>query len=158
MNRYQDWAAALRRFLSRLWWKPLLLLTAASLLIQEQYPFSDFPMYSSFGPTTYYLYLADGAGAPIPALTTVGMSTTTLKKIFATEIRKERERLPARPKRLTPEQKQAVGERLLAKLKASPVAQRRGGKVPAVLRLYEVNISLAGGRFEKETALIAEHQ
>jgi hypothetical protein len=158
VKQYQNWVGGLRRFFSRLWWKPLLVLTAASLLIQEQYPFSDFPMYSTFGPKTYYLYLADGAGVPIPVLTVLGMRTTTLKKVFATEIRKEREHFPARPKRLTPAQKQAVGERLLARLKASPAAKKRGRKVPNVLRLYEVNISLVEGHLDKQTELIAEHR
>lgn len=136
----------------------MLLLTAGCLLIEEQFPFSNFPMYSSFGPTTYYLYIADGAAAPIATLTTLGMSTPTLKKVFSTEMRKERARLGTRAKQLTPEQKEAVGERLLARLRTSPAALQRGGEIPPVLRLYEVNISLARGRFDKQTVLIAEQR
>ncbi len=141
---------------TRFRWKPMLIFTTACLLIGEQYPFSNFPMYSSFGSSTYYLYLADGMGAPVASLETIGMSTPTLKKVFSTEMRKERERLQIRAGELTPEQKQLVGERLLARLKNSPAARQRGGPKPEILRLYEVNISVRGGRFEKQTELVAE--
>ena len=156
MNWKDNPTAAFRLFLSALWWKPMLVLTAMCLVFQEQYPFSDFPMYSSFGPTTYYLYVADGSDAPVASMTTLGMSTPTMKKVFSTEMRKERERLQI--KRLTPEQKRAVGERFLGTLKNSPAALQRGGQIPPVLRLYQVNISLADGRLGKERELIAEHR
>ncbi len=156
MNGNHNWAAALQRFLARLWWKPMLVLTAGCLLVQEQYPFSHFPMYSSFGRTTYYLYLADGTGAPIATLPTIGLTTPTLKKVFSTGLRKERERLGVRSKQLSPEQKRQVGERFLAGLKESPAVRQRGMPLPPALRLYEVNISLVKGRFEKEAVMIAE--
>ena len=156
MNRFASAISRLRRFVSSTGCQPLLIITAACLLVQEQYPFSNFPMYSSFGPTTYYLYIADGTGAPIPTLATLGISTPKLKKVFSSEMRKARERLHPPPQQLTPEEKQAVGQQFLAKLKSSPAARARKRKVPAVLRLYEVNISLESGRFEKKTEMIAE--
>ena len=144
------------RFFARTRCKPLLLITAACLLIGEQYPFSSFPMYASFGPSTYYLYLADGSGNAVACFPTLGMSSASLKKVFSTEMRKERGRLHLRAKKLTLEQKKVVGDRLLARLQASPAARGRGGVKPDGLRIYEVNITQRDQRFEKETALIAE--
>ena len=148
--------ASLLRSLSARGCTPMLLLTAACLLVQEQYPFSNFPMYSSFSHKTFYVYLADGTGAPIAAKNTIGINTPTLKKIYVSETRRERERRPGRSKQLTDEQKQTAGERLLARLRSSPAVRERNLEFPSGLRLYEVTISMAGGRFDKQTKLIAE--
>ncbi len=45
----------------------LLTFTVLCLIIGEQYPFSSFPMYSSFSHDTYYIYLADQFDRPIAA-------------------------------------------------------------------------------------------
>ena len=131
--------------------KPMLLLTLGCLVIKEQYPFSNFPMYSSFGESTYYVHLADTAGKPLPTQSTLGVSTPTLKKVYQTELRKEQRRLQLKSGKLGLEEKRVVGERLLGRLKAAPAARRKGP-----LRLYEVNISLRNGRIEKDAVLVAE--
>jgi hypothetical protein len=148
--------STMARLLRRLPFKPMFAITVACLVIGEQYPFSDFPMYSSFGKSTYYLYVADENDQPLGSMPTLGMSTPTLKKVFSTEMRKEREALGSRSKKLTPEQKRVVGERLLARLRASRAAQSPDSPPPSAVRLYEVNISLENGRFQKERVLIAE--
>ena len=61
--------------------KWLLFVTVMCLVLRENYPFSNFPMYSSFSDETYFLYLTDAAGQPI-ATTRLGLSSSTLKKIF----------------------------------------------------------------------------
>jgi hypothetical protein len=135
---------------------PMLVLTAACLLVKEQYPLSDFPMYSSFTSKTFYVYLADGDGTPIATAPATGMTTPTLKKIYVSETRRERARSPLRSQGLTSEQKRAAGERLLTQLKNSPDLRERNVTLPVTLRLYEVNISMAHGRFDKQTELVAE--
>ncbi len=128
---------------------PLLVITAACLIVREQYPLSNFPMYSSFARATFYLYLADANGQPIACEPAVGMSTATLKKIFVTEMRKERDRLGQRKGNLPAESAKAVGERILAMLKNTHPA-------PDGLRLYQVDIALRDHQFSKETTLVAE--
>ena len=137
-------------------WSLLLLFTTICLLMQEQFPFSNFPMYSSFGESTYYVYLADSEGKPFATLPTTGMTTPTLKKVYQTELDKEIRRLRSSRRKLTPYQKRPAGERTLAALKNSLWAQQQGAGFPAMLRLYEVNIALAGTKFDKRTDLIAE--
>lgn len=150
-------APAWRKFwraLARTRCLPLFALTLACLVIREQFPFSNFPMYATFSSHTFYVYLADGAGRPLPAIATIGMSTPTLKKVYVSEIQKERDRLHLGHKNLDAEQQRAVGERLLARLRnSSPQAESataRGG-----LSLYEVTIDLRHGQFEKRTEKIA---
>ncbi len=148
---------SLSRFLRGLPCKPLLLLVLACLLVREQFPFSNFPMYSSFTNKTFYVYLADGAGQPVAAAPSTGLRTSQLKKIYQRELRKE-EQSPGRPQaRLTTDEKRTAGERVLATLKKSQWVRERS-TLPSVTRLYEVNILFREGRFEKQSLLVAEVQ
>jgi hypothetical protein len=113
-------------------------------------------MYSSFGRSTYYVYLTDGADQPLATITTLGITTPTLKKIYDGEVRKEVRRLRSARRLLTVEQRRPAGERVLESLKASPWVQQHAGSIPPVLRLHEVNISISGTRIEKRPQLIAE--
>ena len=134
----------------------MLALTVTCLLVREQFPFSDFSMYSSFTNKTFYVHLADGAGKPVAAPASTGLRTSQLKKIYQRELRKEAQR-PGRPRQeMTAEEKRAAGERVLASLRDSQWAQRESSNFPSVVRLYEVNILLREGRFEKQSLLIAE--
>jgi hypothetical protein len=57
----------------------LLTFTVLCLVIGEQYPFSSFPMYSSFSLDTYYIYLADRFDRPIAAQLKLGVSTANCR-------------------------------------------------------------------------------
>ena len=136
---------------------PLLAFTVACLAIGEQFPFSDFPMYSSFQRDTYYVYLADESGQPLPTLSTLGMTTPILKKHYDREVQREVRRLRTRRRLMSAQQKAPAGERILRALK--PLAERHGTSDAArrrTLRLYEVNIYADGGAFSRRTDLIAE--
>ena len=156
LNRFAAWLKSTASWLSRTKTQPLLLFTAACLLIGEQYPFSNFPMYSSFGRSTYYVYLANGADEPAGSVELVGMTTPTLKKVYDGEMRREAKLLRVPRRRLTAEQKRVVGERILARLKTTAPAQQAGTAFPETLRLYHVEIELIDGRIQKTPSLIAE--
>jgi hypothetical protein len=85
-------AAALRK--SR--FGVLLTFTMLCLVIGEQYPFSSFPMYSSFSHYAYYIYLADRFDRPIAAQLKLGVSTARMKKIYDSQLRKDARRLKKR--------------------------------------------------------------
>ncbi|MDQ3119972.1 MAG: hypothetical protein M3Q89_10465 [Verrucomicrobiota bacterium] len=144
-------------FLRRIPGRPLLLITAVCLLLREEFPFSHFPMYSSFGRSTYYVYLTNGADQPLPTVTTLGVSTPTLKKIYESEVRREMERIPrASRKSLSLEQRRPAGERVLQRLLNSPRVQQSGNVLSAGLRLYEMRITLERREFQRRKELIAE--
>ncbi len=71
---------------ARIW--IFLVFCALCLGLGEQYPFSNFPMYSNMEDHTYLLYITDENGQPIPLMTAYGMRTSILKKFFHTEARK----------------------------------------------------------------------
>lgn len=157
MKSFQAYLASGWNWLRRTSCKPLLLITATCLLIQEQFPFSHFPMYSSFGRSTFYVYVTDSADQPLPTLSTLGVSTPTLKKIYESEVRKEMERTPRASRTgLSLEQRRPAGERVLQRLVNSPRARENRNSGRRGLRLYEMRISLEGRKLQKRTELIAE--
>jgi hypothetical protein len=57
---------------------------AALFVLRENYPFSHFPMYSSFSSSTYFLYLTEASGSALHTRR-FGLTSTDLKKIFENE-------------------------------------------------------------------------
>jgi hypothetical protein len=58
------------------------LLTARTEKPGEFYPFSNYPMYDSFEPATYYVYVTDGADKPVGIGMTFGVAGSDVKKAF----------------------------------------------------------------------------
>ena len=145
--------AAVWLFVRGAGWLPFILLTAACLLIEEEYPFSNFPMYSSFSRETDYVFLATETDQPLPSAPTIGVGTATLKKMFKSELRIAR-RERGKSADVT-ESKRVAAERLLARFRAADQAGAIGD-LPPVVRLYEVQIRLADSRIAKETTLVGE--
>ncbi|MFN2476755.1 MAG: hypothetical protein ABR526_10505 [Chthoniobacterales bacterium] len=138
-------------------WKcgPLLCITLAGLILREEFPFSNFPMYSSFTRKASYVYLATASGEPLPTVPTAGMLTGNLKKVFETDLKQARSHAGARGK-VTDEERRAAGERVLAGVKAWQATQTGPAAAAPVARLYQVNILLHNQRFERQTRLLAE--
>ncbi|MGB0383476.1 MAG: hypothetical protein ACPGWR_01510 [Ardenticatenaceae bacterium] len=65
----------------------LLLLTLLNLLIEEQYPFSNYPMYYRFSACTYYLRVTDAHDTTIPLKRDFGFAADYLKQIYHREAR-----------------------------------------------------------------------
>jgi hypothetical protein len=76
------WWGALRRFPA----KTLVAVTLLCLVLREEFPFSHFPMYSSFEDWTYYVYVTDKSGAPVPLETVTSVRVAKLKKVFQSEL------------------------------------------------------------------------
>lgn len=66
------------------------LLTTVSLFVQDQFPFSHFPMYGNPRPKPVdYLFLADGGGTPISVGDYAGISAPQIKKRLSTLLKKK---------------------------------------------------------------------
>ncbi|MDQ6623472.1 MAG: hypothetical protein M3Y86_08310 [Verrucomicrobiota bacterium] len=156
MTRWRNFFAAAGRFFVRTQLKPLFILVALCLLIREQFPFSNFPMYSGFSRTTKYVFIADGDGRPIATVPATGTSTPTLKKIFDSAVQKERARLRKSHRELTDDDRAVIGRALLADLRTFAVARNNAAPLPPVLRLYETVIHLEHGHFDRQTTLVAQ--
>jgi len=82
-RRIVNLAAAGLRHLQR--WRWFYVAVLAGHLAQETFPFSHWPMYASFGPTTSYVYVTDAAGHPVAHLAVLHVSSGTMKKRLHSE-------------------------------------------------------------------------
>lgn len=98
---------------------PMLALVVFSLIVDETYPFSDFPMYSRFPAYTEYYYFTDGEGEPLPVKDCFGVSASAMKKMYAkrlTKVATEKSREVGhrvRGSELSAEEQAAVGDAVL---------------------------------------------
>ena len=73
--------------------KMLVLIGALCLALQEEFPFSHFPMYSSFSDYSYYVYVTDRDGNPIPLESLMSIRTSKLKKYYQSQLNPIRDRV-----------------------------------------------------------------
>ena len=131
----------------------LLTFTVLCLVIGEQYPFSSFPMYSSFSHDTYYIYLADRFDRPIAAQLKLGVSTTRMKKIYDSQLRKDARLLKKPIREMSASDRANAADYLLSYLRKVPRAKTL---LPG-LRIYDVGLFLKEGRVEKESRLVLQN-
>jgi hypothetical protein len=115
-------------------WRWFVATIVTGYLIGEQFPFSNWPMYATFGPTTTYVYIADAAGNALPHRATFDQSSAALKKRFGAEISAAASLAASKE-----QARRQAAIRLLTRLAAQlPAAQQvhLGG-----LRLVEVRIA-----------------
>jgi len=123
----------------------------------EFYPFSNFPMYSSFSSETYYVYVTDLDDQPVAVVPFSGKALSNIKKIYDRELKRKKDELGGSIKMadLPLEAREESGEITLAWLAAngprSDVLEKMGG-----LRLKQVNIRYDGASIQKETLNVGE--
>lgn len=145
---------------SRLWRMPFRLCLLVTLLLHsvgEEYPFSNFPMYSNFQREARVVWVSDENGDPVPTNDYFGRRTSTIKKIFDTRIsegRREAKRADA-PVPTNDEVAPAAAARVLEDLWKG----RRGDKLEksgvAELRFMERVIRFEGDRFVESEVQLA---
>jgi len=104
-------------------------LVAAILVIGEQFPFSYFPMYSSFDPTADYYYLANEEGEPLASVEVVGTSTANVKKMYRARLRELVVRRGAEEDDATEQERAQIGRETLTYLRE--LGLRSGAAVPS---------------------------
>ena len=137
--------------------KWLLVMTLLGLALRENYPFSNFPMYSSFASRTYYIYLADANGAAVRTRE-FGLSSSTIKKIFDRYRRKEFERLPNDVSGRKQFATEAAGGSLLHFLDGLAVSHPRAKKLLPGLRVERVEVQQEGSALRLETTTVGQHR
>ncbi len=102
-------------------------------------------MYDKFPDHTYYLYVGDRHGDPIPVHELTGINTSKLKKPYDKELNRTRKRLGKRKLELTVEERRSAGETTLQKLyNDAPAAGKRQMDELAPLQLFHVWIYSEG--------------
>lgn len=134
----------------------VIVLVVGLLLIGEQFPFSYFPMYSSFDPVADYYYVTDKAGQPLACVAAFGTSTANVKKMFRARLRALTAKRGATEADATTDERRRVGVETIAYLRH--LGEARGTAVPAgPVRLMRVVVTRSPGKdIEREEAMVAE--
>ena len=125
----------------------MLVLVVFSLIVDETYPFSDFPMYSRFPAYTDYYYFADGDGEPLPTKDCFGVSASAMKKMYVNRVKKLADKKSKETgervggSELSAEEQEAIGDEVLDYL--LPRGEKKDWwqeNQPDVIRLIRVDI------------------
>src|SRR5712691_1050000 len=135
----------------------LLVMTLLCLVLRENYPFSHFPMYSSFSRSTYLLYLADQKGAPL-ATKRFGLTTSTLKKIFDNQRRKALQKLPGSYSDRVWAAEEAAGRSLLRYLDRLMATRPQLKDLLHGVQVVHVRIVLPADKLILETRTLVTHE
>tara|TARA_R110002111_G_scaffold133599_1_gene199542 strand:+ start:59 stop:544 length:486 start_codon:yes stop_codon:yes gene_type:complete len=152
----EDTVAATNRWWQRIPMLRVVVLTVAFLLIGEQFPFSYFPMYSSFDPRTEYYFVADQSGSPLACIEVFGTSTANVKKMYRTRLRELISHRGAKELEATLSEREIIGREMLVYLRELGV--RSGREVPDdVIMLKRVVVErIHTGEIMKRETIVAQ--
>jgi len=144
--------------LQRIPLKTCALIIALGLLFKENYPFSNFPMYSKFNDYTFYVYITDAKNQPIPVEVLTAIRTGRLKKIYDNQCRTVSKNLHKRKRELTLEERQEIGMNTLrwffenTRAETKPFLRKYNS-----IKIYHVDIMIEGGEVtERPHEMVAE--
>lgn len=132
------------------------------LTIKENFPFSNFPMYSWQKAETDYYYLTDSAGRPLPTRRVTDLTTTRIKKMMGQELQRiAKERRMSRGD-LPVEDRRLAAERVLRHIRELGLYTRestRSSRTPmdGDVGLVWVRISLRNGDIQKTPLELARN-
>lgn len=132
----------------------LILFCVISITLKENYPFSNFPMYSNPSPERPYYMLANGQGEPIPVAVLTGVTCPKVGKIYRTECQKVADKLDMNKDKLPPAQKQAIGEKMFAYFRDEAASRKQ--VLPDKLQLIRKEISYQNGAIAETSEVIAK--
>lgn len=127
-----------------------------SVLLGENFPFSNFPMYSNPSAERMYYTISaeDGIGLPVQTLTDV--TSPKIGKIFRTKAGKYAKKEGIKASKFTPEQAAVVGQEVLRDLRAKAAHLGRADQLPARLQLNRIWITYKDGRIVETPSIIAK--
>ena len=154
MSPTEKFSAALHFFgklLLRIPFREVWLSVALLLVVGENYPFSDFPMYSSLEEESVYFVVRTGQGKTLPYATSFRSRASFVPKA----LKSERRRLEKEGMSPDAALMQASKNILLYLLeRAEP--QKRDGLLRNGLRLVEIRISVHDSRLAEEERILAK--
>ena len=134
----------------------LLVMALLCLVLRENYPFSNFPMYSSFSSQTYYVYLTDGARRPLRTKE-FGLLSSGLKKIFDRYRRIELVHFTQAGNKRVSMAEQAAAQSLLHYLDGLAAKRPQAHKLLAGLQVQHVLVRQEAHDVLLETRTLASH-
>jgi hypothetical protein len=145
-----------RARLKRIRCRCLLVMTLLCLVLGENYPFSNFPMFSFFGGHTYYLYLTNAQGASLKT-PRFGLLSSGLKKIFDRYLRDNLKRFKNSGREPGLLAEEAAGQLLLHYLDGLAAGKPAAEKLLPGLEVKHVRVYQDGQTLRFETHTVAKH-
>jgi hypothetical protein len=130
----------------------LLVMVLAGIASREWYPFSPFPMYSTFTPYSWHVLVTDGDDRTVSTLQLFGISAIPLRRMLERRVMAAQDEAGQSPE--TAAQRGAVA--LLRFLLAEARPQPGAPPLPARLRLWRVDARVEGDRVVGTRQLLAE--
>jgi hypothetical protein len=136
---------------------PMCAVIAAGYYSGEWYPLSSFPMYSKFDDRTYYVYLADREGEPVPTVR-YQIVASELKKHYRRELNAIEEQRGGSSYDFDAATLGQAGARTMQWLRSEWVPERAPDQVDGArksgLQLVEVRVYLEDGEFRKRETVV----
>jgi len=157
MHRCATLNAYFRKMKRWLFLIPFCVIVAISYVSGEWYPLSSFPMYSKFDDRTYYVYLADRNGEPVPTVR-YQIVASELKKHYRRELNLLEDRYGGSSYGFDQPKLRQAGAETMKWLRTEWVPERAPDQMEGAeqsgLQLFEVRVFLEDGKFQKrETAV-----
>jgi hypothetical protein len=142
---------SLGRLLLRVPFREVWLSVALLLVVGENYPFSNFPMYSSLEDEAVYFVVLNGRGEMLPYVTAFRSRSTYVPKALKAERRKLEKEGASSDAAL-----EQAGKNVLHSLIQRAEPQKRAELLRDGLKLIEVRISVEDSRLKENETHIAE--
>ncbi|MBX7209420.1 MAG: hypothetical protein K1X78_13975 [Verrucomicrobiaceae bacterium] len=139
----------------RFWWlklpfRHMTVLVVFLFVVKEQFPFSNFPMYSNFDAEADVLYIADQSGRPIGMDAAFRTGSSTAKKAWKKEVARIVNPTKRDTRQATPEERKAAGAVVLGDWFANMHRDYLPPGTTAV-RLYRRTFELKEGKLGDST-------
>jgi hypothetical protein len=136
---------------------PMCVVIAVAYVTGEWYPLSSFPMYSKFDERTYYVYLADEAGNPVPTVR-YQIVASELKKHYRRELNKLENQHGGSSYDFEEDKLKTAGATTMKWLRSEWVPERAPDQMDGArksgLKLVEVRFYLQDGKFLKRETVV----
>jgi hypothetical protein len=113
---HSPWRYRLRLFWSRLPFPAMTVLVVALYIIQDEFPFSNFPMYSNLSEEADVAFITDQNDKPIAMKALFKTSSGTSKKMYKTELGTLTQKSGRDSEDATPEERAQAGKAVLDSL------------------------------------------
>ena len=136
---------------------PMSVVIAVAYVTGEWYPLSSFPMYSKFDERTYYVFLADEAGEPVPTVR-YQIVASELKKHYRRELNKLEDQHGGSSYDFDEKKLRRAGSTTMQWLRTEWVPERAPDQIDGArksgLKLIEVRVFLQDGKFLKRETVV----
>ena len=130
---------------------------AVAYVTGEWYPLSSFPMYSKFDERTYYVYLADEAGEPVPTVR-YQIVASELKKHYRRELNKLEDQHGGSSYDFAEPRLREAGAATMKWLRTEWIPERAPDQLEGArksgLKMVEVRVFLKDGKFLKRETVV----